>query len=91
MKSEIIGGWSSYKMYSDAVMSTSLESAGSIVDVWRHVGERPMRQFFHYEEPKLAYVNHISTPTEKLLTWQPMAITITFIALVVSIYVWVFL
>ena len=47
----------------------------------------PMRQVFSYATK--AYENHIHTPTENLLTWEPMAVTITFIALVVAIAVWV--
>ena len=48
---------------------------------------RPMQQFFSYATK--AYENYIHTPTENLLTWEPMAVTITFIALVVAIAVWV--
>jgi hypothetical protein len=47
----------------------------------------PCRQLFSYTEK--VYENYIHTPTEKLLTWEPMAVTITFVALVVAIAVWV--
>lgn len=83
---ETISGWSSYKMYSEATMSLRLEP-GSIIDMWKHV-DGP-RQVFHYEEPASVYEGYIHTPVENLLTWQPMAVTITFIALVASIAVWI--
>ena len=82
-----ISGGTSYKIYYDASMLMALNNG--ITDVWRNVGERPTRQFFQYEIPGPLYQGHISTPTEKLLTWQPMATTITFFALIASIAVWI--
>ena len=48
---------------------------------------RPTRQFFHYATK--AYEGYIHTPTENLLTWEPMAFTIGLIALVVTIAAWI--
>jgi hypothetical protein len=36
-----------------------------------------------------AYEGHIHTPTEDLLTWEPMAFTISLIALGITVAAWV--
>src|SRR5271157_4268733 len=74
---DVIPGWISYRFH----YSVSLPSS-------RVYGlATPSFQYPREPEPK-PYEGHISTPTEKLLMWQPMAITIMFLALLVSIAVW---
>jgi hypothetical protein len=82
--SKMISEWASYMTFFDASMIASLKADTPFVG--RHISYKVPFRCFSYDKP---YEGHIHTPGEKLLIWEPWAVTITFLALIASIAVWV--